>query len=501
MHSAKVAWLSILLSIAAVFSLPFCSSSTFAKQTTAKAVAFHFQATPLPKLSSQDKLFLEDLQHRSFNYFWEQADPKTGLVSDRARMDGSDLDENHRNVASIAATGFGLTALCIAAEHGWITKNQARERTLNTLRFFADRAFEKHGWFYHWLDAKTGERRWNSEVSSIDTALLLAGVLTARQYFRDHAEIRNLATKIYERVDFRWMLNGHALLLSHGWKPETGFLRPRWDTYSEDTLLYLLAIGSPTHPILPASWYALWRDRYRYEGHAYFTTIGVPLFMHQYAHAWVDYRNRRESRGDGIDYFLNSIEATLAHREFCKNLSYDFPVFASAMWGITASDSAKGYLAWGGPPRDPEIDGTIVPSAAGGSVMFTPELSVAALQAMRGKYGEKVYGRYGFIDAFNPNTSWFDTDVIGINAGIILLSAENSLTGNVWKWFMQNPEIPRAMQKAGLVQYKTRATSRAAERSGSPRHRVKAMADELPASSPPVPAPEHQAATAGPRPV
>lgn len=408
------------------------------------------------KFSREDELFLEDLQHRSFNYFWEQADPRTGLVADRARTDASLLDENHRDVASVAATGFGLTALCIAAERSWISRSQARERTRGTVQFFANRAFQEHGWFYHWLDAKTGERRWKSEVSSIDTALLLAGVLTARQYFRDDPEIRNLATKIYERVDFHWMLNGHPLLLSHGWKPETGFLKPRWDTYSEDTILYLLAIGSPTHPISPASWYALWRDRYRYEGYAYFTTIGVPLFMHQYAHAWIDYRDRRETRGDRIDYFENSISATLAHRAFCTRLVYDFPAFGPDMWGITASDSAKGYLAWGGPPRDPEIDGTIVPSAAGGSLMFTPQVSVAALRAMHDKYGEKVYSKYGFIDAFNPNTGWFDSDVIGINTGIILLSAENARTGTVWNWFMRNLEIPRAMQRVGLARYQTK---------------------------------------------
>ena len=181
-------------------------------------------------------------------------------------------------------------------------------------------------------------------------------------------------------------------------------MKPRWDTYSEDTILYLLAIGSPTHPISPASWYALWRDRYRYEGYAYFTTIGVPLFMHQYAHAWIDYRNRRETKGDRIDYFDNSIKATLAHRAFCINLSHEFPAFGPNVWGITASDSAKGYLAWGGPPRDPDIDGTVVPSAAGGSLMFTPEISVAALRTMREKYGDRVYGKYGFVDAFNPNT-------------------------------------------------------------------------------------------------
>lgn len=440
--TSVVALLLLLFACASVFTQPVLSTITVASSQSLGASS---------KLTSEDQQFLEDLEHRSFQYFWEEGDPDTGLVPDRARMDGSPLDENHRNVASIAATGFSLTALAIAGDRNWISRNQAQERARNTLRFFANKAFNQHGWFYHWLDSKTGERRWQSEVSSIDTALLLGGVLTARQYFHDDQEIRKLATKIYERVDFHWMLNGQQLLLSHGWRPETGFLKPRWDTYSEDTILYLLAIGSPTHPISPASWYALWRDRYRYEGHAYFTTIGVPLFMHQYAHAWIDYRNWRETRGDRIDYFENSVQATLAHRAFCVNLAHDFPAFGPNVWGITASDSAKGYLAWGGPPRDPQIDGTVVPSAAGGSLMFTPDLSVAALRTMREKYGQKVYGKYGFIDAFNPNTGWVDSDVIGINAGIILLSAENARTGNVWSWFMRNPEIPRAMRLAGLA--------------------------------------------------
>ncbi|HEX3248138.1 MAG TPA: glucoamylase family protein [Pyrinomonadaceae bacterium] len=403
--------------------------------------------------------FVDELQQRSFSYFWEQADPQTGLVPDRARMDGSSLDENHTNVASIAATGFGLTSLCIAVDRNWIDRSQALERARNTLRFFDARAFQQRGWFYHWLDSKTGERRWNSEVSSIDTALLLGGVLTVRQCFRDDREIVNLAGRIYRRVDFRWMLNGHPLLLSHGWKPETGFLKARWDTYSEDTILYVLAIGSPTYPISPSSWYALWRDRYRYEGHTYFTTIGVPLFMHQYAHAWIDYRDRRENKGDRIDYFQNSVAATLAHRAFCINLSYDFPTYGPDVWGITASDSAKGYLAWGGPPRDPDIDGTLVPSAAGGSLMFTPELATRALRTMHEEYGEKVYGKYGFVDAFNPKTGWVDTDVIGINAGIILLSAENMRSGNVWRWFMQNREVPLALTKVGLVSHKKTQTT------------------------------------------
>src|SRR5687768_1548159 len=441
--------------IAALLLLTFAPQHHIAESL--RAEAHQTQPGRAARLNQRDEAFLEDVSRRSFEYFWEQADPQTGLIPDRARIDGSPLEESHRNVASIAATGFGLTALCIAAERKWITSDQARERVRNTLRFFGNKAFHQHGWFYHWQDAKTGDRRWKSEVSSIDTALLLGGILTARQYFRNDDEIVRLATKIYQRVDFRWMLNGHATLLSHGWKPETGFLKPRWDTYSEDAILYLLAIGSPTHPISPGSWYAFWRDRYRYEGYTYFTTIGVPLFMHQYSHAWVDFRGRKEKQGDRIDYFDNSVKATLAHRAFCINLRHAFPGYGPDVWGITASDSAKGYLAWGGPPHDPAIDGTVVPAAAGGSLMFTPELSVRALRTMRDKYGAKIYGRYGFVDAFNPNNGWVNPDVIGIDQGILLLSAENARTGNVWRWFMKNPEIPRALQRVGLVSYRTRA--------------------------------------------
>ncbi|HWP41737.1 MAG TPA: glucoamylase family protein [Blastocatellia bacterium] len=406
-----------------------------------------------PSLSERDEAFLEDLSRRLFRYFWEQADPGTGLVADRARTDGSPHDETHRDVASIAATGFGLTALCIAAERKWISAGQARERVRATLSFFADRATHEHGWFYHWMDRRTGEKRWKSEISSIDTALLLGGVLTARQYFRSDAEIYRLATKIYDRIDFRWMLNGHAYLLSHGWRPETGFIKHRWDTYSEHTILNLLAIGSRTHPIPPQAWYEWRRDWITYAGYRYISGA-PPLFIHQYSHAWVDYRGRRENRPPHTDYFENSVKATRAHRAFCIDLGREFPGYTSDVWGITASDSAKGYVAWGGPPRHPAIDGTVVPCAAGGSLMLTPDISLRALVHMREKFGDRIYGRYGFADAFNPNTGWIGPDVIGIDVGIMLLSAENLRTENVWRWFMRNREVVDAMRSVGLERYR-----------------------------------------------
>jgi hypothetical protein len=439
--------------------ISFVSYSLFfvITQTTfpASAVAQRVPAPAAYRLSPEDEKFLEDLSRRSFNFFWENADPNTGLVRDRARTDGSSHDERHRNVASIASTGFGLTALCIAAERGWAPPQEARERIRRALQFLSGEFPHKNGWFYHFVDMQTGERVWQSELSSIDTALLLAGVLTARQYYRSDREIHALATKIYERIDFKWMLNGHATVLSMGWRPESGFIKSRWDNYSEHPMLYLMAIGSTTHPIAPASWYGWERNwntykKYRYLGHA-------PLFTHQYSHAWVDFRNRREDRSPHVDYFENSIIATRAHREFCIDLAEKFPGYSEEIWGITASDSVKGYRAWGGPPATPDIDGTVVPCAAGGSLMFTPDISLAALRAMRNKFGSRIYGRYGFVDAFNPNTGWINPDVIGIDVGIILLSAENLRTENVWRWFMRNPEIVRAVQQIfGEIQERSR---------------------------------------------
>jgi hypothetical protein len=418
-------------------------------------VAGHFPARAAVSgatLSASDEVFLEDLERRSFAFFWEQADPRTGLILDRAGTDGRSPEKgrSHYNVASIASTGFGLTGLCIAAERGWISRAEARERVRATLGFFAERAHHEHGWFYHWMDRETGERRWQSEISSIDTALLLGGVLTARQYFRDDAQISRLATAIYERVDFPWMLNGHPTLLSHGWHPESGFIRNRWDSYSEQLSLVLMAIGSPAHPIPPSAWDAWTRQWITYAGF-YYINAHPPLFIHQYSHAWVDFRGLRETWYPHVDYFENSVKATRAHRQFCIDLGKEFPAsYSPDVWGITASDFAGGYVAWGGPPRHPAIDGTVVPCAAGGSLMFAPDITVPALRTMRERFGEKIYGRYGFADAFNPTTGWVDPEVIGIDVGITLLSAENLRTQFVWRYFMRNEEISRAMRMVGL---------------------------------------------------
>jgi hypothetical protein len=396
-------------------------------------------------VSAADRAFVEDLEHRSFVYFWEQADHGTGLVLDRARVDGGRAKGPSRDIASTAATGFGLTAICIGAEHGWVTKREAADRVRATLRFFANTASQEHGWFYHWMDVSTGERKWDSETSSIDTAFLLGGILTAAQYFSDDPEIPKLASEIYNRVDFQWMLNGDPLLLSHGWVRGKGFLKYRWDTYSELGLLYVLAIGSPTHPIPADSWYAWQRPLYQYGSYEFIS--GGPLFTHQYSHAWIDFRNRRD-RGF-LDFFLNSVNATRANRQY--SLNFGLPsTFGPDIWGITASDGPKGYRIYGEIKTFDPADGTVAPAAPAGSLMFTPDISIPALKAINEHFGDRVFGRYGFVDGYNPTLGWFDTDVVGIDVGITLLSAENLLTGNVWRWFMANEPASHAMELIGF---------------------------------------------------
>ncbi|MBC7795925.1 MAG: hypothetical protein H7Z37_03520 [Pyrinomonadaceae bacterium] len=431
------------------FVMLLTTDSTLAQGKTRKSESVQ---KSVYRLTREDKVFLEDLERRAFRFFWEHSDAETGLTLDRARTNGDapEIGQDHYRVTSIASTGFALSSYCIAAESGWENRRELKRRTRKTLEFFANRVYHKNGWFYHWLDQKTGERRWNSEISSIDTALLLGGVLTVRQCFREDKSIVRLATLIYNRVDFQWMLNGDLYFLSHGWRPENGWIPNRWNDYSEQMILYLLGIGSPTHSISPLSWYKLKRDFVVYKDYRFLAAVS-PLFIHQYSHAFVDFRGKRERYLDfSIDYFANSVVATRAQRQFFIDNRNEFPEWSENVWGLTASDSAGGYKAWGAPPRNSEIDGTVVPCAAGGSLMFAPDITLPALKTIKEKYGNRIYGRYGFTDAFNPQTGWVNGDVIGIDVGITLLSAENLRTGKVWQWFMQNPEPRRALRLVRL---------------------------------------------------
>ena len=391
-------------------------------------------------LSPEDAKFLEDLENASFLFFWEQANPETGLVKDRCNVRASD----NGVVASIAATGFGLTALCIGAENGWVSLRDARERAIVSLRFLAKKMPTHRGFFYHWANLKTGERIWDSEVSSVDTAILLCGVLTCREYFR-YVEITRLAYEIFNRIDWTW-LSEDTSLLPHGWMPEVGFLPYRWDYYSEHMMMYLLGLGSSSHPLPVEAWNAWKRTTFEFDGLRYIGSY-APLFIHQYSQAWFDFRGKRDRYAD---YFKNSVIATEVHRRFCIQLGKVFPDYSADLWGITASDSQNGYVVWGGPPEIGPIDGTVVPSAAGGSLPFLPEATLRVLKHIKSRYGSKAWSRYAFVNAFNPLKNWYDTDVIAIDTGITMLMAENLRTGLVWNTFMKNPEAQRGLRRAGF---------------------------------------------------
>ncbi len=383
---------------------------------------------------------LQDVEAANFRYFWEQANPDTGIVKDRCNV----ITQERNPLGSIAAMGFGLTALCIGEKRGFISHAEARGRALNALRFAWAKLPNHRGFFYHWANVDTGERSFDSEVSSVDTAILLCGILTCRQHF-EHSEIQRLAGLIFDRVDWTW-LSEDTRLLPHGWTPETGFLQYRWDNYSEMMMMYLLGLGSATHPLAAETWDAWKRATFEYDGVQYIGSF-APLFVHQYSQAWFDFRDKRDRYAD---YFKNSILATEVHRRFCLDLASQFPDYSEDLWGITASDSPKGYVVWGGPPATGPIDGTVVPCAAGGSLPFLPQETVRVLHTIKNRYGSRAWSRYGFVDAFNPLTSWYDSDVVGIDTGITMLMAENARSGFVWETFMKNPEAQRGMQRAGF---------------------------------------------------
>ena len=418
--------------------------------TRRKLLGAGFSALALPLLGppraaaagQEDEDLLEEIERAAFRYFWEQASARTGQVKDRALASGA---ADGRRMSSIAATGFGLAALCLAHRRGYAPERDLRVRVRSTLRFLAREMPHQHGFFFHFVDMESGERWDRCELSSIDTALLMAGVLTCGQHFADDPEIADLAETLFRRVDWPWMLAG-GQTLSMGWLPESGFLPARWDHYCELMVLYLLGMASPTHPLPASSWRAWKRPKVRFYRLEYVS--GNPcLFTHQYSHAWFDFRGVRD---DHADYFRNSVRATRAHRAFCLDLSSRFPHYSEDLWGVSASDSRLGYVAWGGPPGDERIDGTVVPCAAGGSIPFLPAQTLRVLRHLRRKHAAQAWGRYGFVDAFHPGDGWTNPDVLGIDLGITMLMAENYRSGFVWDTFMRDPRMREAMRRAGF---------------------------------------------------
>ncbi len=465
-------------------------------------------APPAYAAPEAERAFADTLEHRTFDWFWETTDSATGLTPDRWPTP---------SFSSIAAVGFALTAYPIGVERGWVARDRARARVLATLRFFwrapqgpgPDGTAGYRGFFYHFLDMRTGRRFGRVELSTIDTALLIAGVRTCRAYFDgDDAgdrEVRALADSLSRRVDWDWARDGRPLV-AMGWLPDTaaggaparrdanarGFLAASWFGYTEAMVLYALALGSPTHPV-PASAWGAFTSTYKWDrfgGQAYVQF--APLFGHQYSHVWVDFRGVRDAYmraraagGDAsLDYFENSRRAVLAQRAYATANPGGWRGYGSDAWGLTASDGPLDstlvvggrartfhtYWARGAGADARDDDGTIAPTAAGGSVAFAPEVALPALAAMRrayAAYGDALFGRYGFVDAFNPTlrdgglpvrqgrvvagVGWFDTDYLGIDQGPILAMLENYRSGLVWRLVRRDPDVTRGLCRAGFA--------------------------------------------------
>jgi hypothetical protein len=437
-----------------------------------------------PPSTASDAALLDDVERRSFQYFWDLADPRTLLTPDRAPTP---------SFSSIAAVGFGLTAYGIGAERGYVPRAEAAARTLATLRSLLSmkqgpepRGVSGYkGFFYHFLDMRTAERFQTVELSTVDTSLLMAGVLFAQSYFdrggATEAAIRSTAEELYERVDWPWE-QARRPAISMGWTPEEGFHSYDWRGYNEAMIVIVLALGSPTHPVGAGAW-EQYTKTYRwgtFQGQEHL--LFAPLFGHQYSHVWIDFRGIQDPfmRAHGIDYFENSRRATLAQHAYAIANPNAYRDYGERVWGLTACDGPLdatltidgrqrtfyGYAARGATAGEIRDDGTLAPTAAISSIVFTPELSLAALREMKQRYGSNLYSKYGFLDAFNPTLrtrekgmagrvdpaqGWFDVDYLGIDQGPIVAMIENHRSGLVWKVMRKSPHIARGLKRAGFT--------------------------------------------------
>ncbi|MDQ3212739.1 MAG: hypothetical protein M3Q85_08705 [Acidobacteriota bacterium] len=420
-----------------------------------------------------DDALLDRLQWESFEYFLKEVNPANGLIADKTREDWP---------ASIAATGLALAAYPIGVERGFMTRDDAVRITLTTLRFFrnseqgtAPDATGYKGFYYHFLDMKTGRRAWRCELSTVDTALLLAGVLTAAAYFdRDNEDeqlVRTLGDELYRRADWRWAQHGGATI-THGWKPKRRFLKYRWEGYDEALILYILGLGSPTYPLSDES-YAAWLSTYRWKKiYGYELVYAGPLFIHQLSHIWIDFRGIRDQymREKQLDYFENSRRATYVQREYAIRNPREFALYDKECWGFTASDGPGpaivkvdgverrffDYLARG-VPHGPD-DGTIAPWAVVASLPFAPEIVLPAIRYFVDRVKLQQADSYGFKATFNPTypvesdnaCGWVSPWNFGLNQGPIVFMIENQRTGLIWRLMRQCPYIVEGLRRAGF---------------------------------------------------
>jgi hypothetical protein len=418
-----------------------------------------------------DDDLLDRFQRAAFDYFVEQFNSENGLVADTSRAEAP---------ASIAVVGFALSCYPVGVERGWMARADAAARTLVTLRFFCDSRQSEQpdatgykGFYYHFLDMKTGRRVWKSELSLIDTTLLLAGVLTASVYFNadtpEETEIRGRADAIYRRIDWQWARGG-AATARQGWKPECGFLHYGWDGYDEATILYVLGLASPSHP-LPSESFTAWTATYQWENiYGYEFLYAGPLFIHQFSHAWIDFDGIRDRfmRDKDSDYFASSRRAVDVQREYARRNPYEFSGYGEDCWGLTACDGPgfrklkidgknRHFIGYGarGVPYGPD-DGTIGPSAALASIPFAPELALRALRHFCAHYPD-MFRCSRMPGGFNPTlpgdgpSGWISRDCFGLDQGIIVLMIENYRSGLIWQLMRRCPYIQTGLRRAGFT--------------------------------------------------
>ncbi len=424
-----------------------------------------------PRQHSFSDKKLETLQRLTFDYFLKEANPENGLVPDSTRQGAP---------CSITAAGFALAAYPVGVERGFITRNDAIKRTLTILRFFFNSRQSREpdatgykGFYYHFLDMKTGRRTWDCELSTIDSTFLIAGALTAAQYFNrdneDEREIHTLADAIYARADWQWARN-RGVTVTHGWKPESGFLKYRWQGYNEALILYVLALASPTHP-LPAKSYPAWTRTYKWKklyGHEFL--YAGPLFIHQLPHMWIDFRGIQDEymRHKAIDYFENSRRATYVQQQYAIRNPRGFKGYGEYIWGLTASDGPgpaskkiEGRLrrfydySARGVPNGPD-DGTLAPWAVVASLPFAPEIVLPSIQYFDETFPEMT-SKYGFKCSFNPTFStaasreWISKGYYGLDQGPIVLMIENYRSGFLWRLMRRCPYIINGLRRAGFA--------------------------------------------------
>ena len=422
-----------------------------------------------PSILTDDAL-LDRLQHAAFDYFQQTVNPLNGLVADNSRDNAP---------VSIAVVGFALASYPVAVERGWIERDDAVRRTLAALHFFCDSdqsgsltATGFKGFYYHFLDIRSGTRVWRSELSMIDTAFLIAGALTASMYFTadttDEIALRGLVDFLYRRIDWRWA-QADGDTIRQGWKPECGFLHYGWEGYSEAILLYVLAMGSPTHPIVGAC-YKAWTATYQWENlydHDYL--YAGPLFMHYFSHAWIDFRGIRDSfmREKRSDYFENSRRAAYIHRRYARRNPHEFAGYDETCWGLSAGDGPSdeqpdvsnetrrlfGYAARG-VPYGPD-DGTLSPASVLASLPFAPEIVLESMRSMMARYPEMLRdGR--LASGFNPTLAdasgraWVSAGHFGLDQGVVLMMIENHRTQRIWRWMSECPYIRNGLRRAGF---------------------------------------------------